>query len=37
MLHVPPETLMRLIRMGSKVVGLLSLIGQKRRGVSEPG
>jgi len=29
MLRVPPETLMRLIRMGSKVVGLLSLMGRK--------
>jgi DNA-binding transcriptional regulator GbsR (MarR family) len=31
MLHVPPETLMRLIRMGSKVVGLLNLAGRKGR------
>jgi DNA-binding transcriptional regulator GbsR (MarR family) len=34
MLHVPPETLMRLIRMGSKVVGLLNLLGRKRSGDS---
>ena len=31
MLQVPPETLMRLIRMGSKVVGLLNLVGRKGR------
>lgn len=31
MLHVPPETLMRLIRMGAKVVGLLNLVGRKGR------
>jgi DNA-binding transcriptional regulator GbsR (MarR family) len=31
MLHVPPETLMRLIRMGSTVVGLLNLAGGKGR------
>ena len=30
MLHVPPETLMRLIRMGAKVVGLLGLAGRGR-------
>jgi DNA-binding transcriptional regulator GbsR (MarR family) len=35
MLHVPPETLMRLIRMGSKVVGLLNLVGRKGRGTAE--
>ena len=29
MLNVPPETLMRLIRMGGAVVGLLSLVGRK--------
>jgi DNA-binding transcriptional regulator GbsR (MarR family) len=29
MLQVPPETLMRLIRMGAKVVGLLNLMGKK--------
>ncbi len=29
MLHVPPETLMKLIRMGSKVVGLLNLVSGK--------
>jgi DNA-binding transcriptional regulator GbsR (MarR family) len=32
MLQVPPETLMRLIRMGAKVVGLLNLVGGKGRG-----
>jgi DNA-binding transcriptional regulator GbsR (MarR family) len=37
MLHVPPETLMRLIRMGSKVVGLLNLVGRKRGRGSESG
>jgi DNA-binding transcriptional regulator GbsR (MarR family) len=37
MLHVPPETLMRLIRMGSKVVGLLNLVAHKRGGGSESG
>ena len=31
MLHVPPEILMRLIRMGAKVVGLLNLVGGKGR------
>ena len=31
MLHVPPDTLMRLIRMGAKVVGLLNLVGGKSR------
>lgn len=31
MLHVPPEVLMRLIRMGSKVVGLLNLASPKGR------
>lgn len=31
MLHVPPETLMRLIRMGSAVVGLLKFVGGKGR------
>jgi DNA-binding transcriptional regulator GbsR (MarR family) len=36
MLNVPPETLMRLIRMGSKVVGLLNLVGGKGRGRGEP-
>jgi len=35
MLHVPPETLMRLIRMGAKVVGLLSLVGRKGRARAE--
>ncbi len=37
MLHVPPETLMRLIRMGAKVVGLLNLVGGKGRGAGESG
>lgn len=37
MLHVPPETLMRLIRMGAKVVALLNLVGQKGRGGGETG
>jgi len=36
MLHVPPETIMRFIRMGAKVVGLLNLLGGKGRGVDEP-
>jgi DNA-binding transcriptional regulator GbsR (MarR family) len=31
LLQVPPETLMRLIRMGSKVVGLLTLVSGKGR------
>src|SRR4051812_33088012 len=31
MLDVPPDTLMRLIRMGSKVVGLLKFVGGKDR------
>jgi DNA-binding transcriptional regulator GbsR (MarR family) len=33
MLDVPPDTLMRLIRMGSKVVGLLKFVGPRDRGV----
>ena len=37
MLHVPPETLMRLIRMGAKVVGLLNLVGGKGRGGAGTG
>ena len=37
MLRVPPETLMRLIRMGAKVVGLLALVGGKGRGSDDPG
>jgi DNA-binding transcriptional regulator GbsR (MarR family) len=37
MLHVPPETLMRLIRMGAKVVGLLNLVGGKGRGGADGG
>jgi len=36
MLHVPPETLMRLIRMGAKVVSLLNLVGGKGRGTDAP-
>ena len=32
MLHVPPETLMRLIRMGARVAELLSLVGRGGRG-----
>ncbi|WP_313013479.1 MarR family transcriptional regulator [Brevundimonas sp.] len=32
MLDVPPDTLMRLIRMGSKVVGLLKFVGKRDRG-----
>ncbi len=32
MLDVPPDTLMRLMRMGSKVVGLLKFVGVKDRG-----
>jgi DNA-binding transcriptional regulator GbsR (MarR family) len=35
MLQVPPETLMRLIRMGAKVVGLLNLVSGKARGGGE--
>ena len=31
MLDVPPDTLMRLMRMGSKVVGLLKFVGVKDR------
>jgi DNA-binding transcriptional regulator GbsR (MarR family) len=37
MLHVPPETLMSLIRMGAKVVGLLNFVGRKGRGGAETG
>ena len=29
MLRVPPETVMRLIRMGAKIVGLLNMVGRK--------
>jgi len=29
MLHVPPQQIMRLIRLGSKVVGLLQFVGRK--------
>ena len=29
MLHVPPQQIMRLIRLGSKVVGLLKFVGRK--------
>jgi DNA-binding transcriptional regulator GbsR (MarR family) len=29
MIHVPPQQIMRLIRLGSKVVGLLGLVGRK--------
>jgi len=29
---VPPDSLMRLIRMGAKVVGLLNFVGRKGRG-----
>jgi DNA-binding transcriptional regulator GbsR (MarR family) len=36
MLHVPPETLMRLIRMGAKVVGLLNFASGKGRGKPAP-
>lgn len=32
MLRVPPDSLMRLIRMGAKVVGLLNFVGRKGRG-----
>ncbi|MDQ0466147.1 DNA-binding transcriptional regulator GbsR (MarR family) [Caulobacter ginsengisoli] len=35
MLQVPPEVLMRLIRMGAKVVGLLNLVSGKPRGGGE--
>jgi DNA-binding transcriptional regulator GbsR (MarR family) len=37
MLQVPPETLMRLIGMGAKVVGLLNLVGGKGRPGGEAG
>ena len=37
MLRVPPDTLMRLIRMGAKVVGLLNLVGGKGRAGDDPG
>jgi DNA-binding transcriptional regulator GbsR (MarR family) len=37
MLQVPPETLMRLIGMGAKVVGLLNLVGGKGRANDETG
>jgi len=37
MLQVPPETLMRLIGMGAKVVGLLNLVGRKGRSGADPG
>jgi len=36
MLQVPPETLMRLIGMGAKVVGLLNFVGRKGRTGAEP-
>jgi DNA-binding transcriptional regulator GbsR (MarR family) len=36
MLHVPPETLMRLIRLGSKVVGLVNLASGKGRAKAPP-
>jgi len=36
MLQVPPETLMRLIRMGAKVVSLLNLVGRKGREGAAP-
>ncbi len=36
MLQVPPETLMRLIRMGAKVVSLLNLVGRKGQARVEP-
>jgi DNA-binding transcriptional regulator GbsR (MarR family) len=29
MIHVPPQQIMRLIRLGAKVVGLLSFVGRK--------
>jgi DNA-binding transcriptional regulator GbsR (MarR family) len=37
MLQVPPETLMRLIGMGAKVVGLLNLVGRKGRSSADTG
>ena len=37
MLQVPPETLMRLIGMGAKVVGLLNLVGRKGRAGADTG
>jgi DNA-binding transcriptional regulator GbsR (MarR family) len=37
MLQVPPATLMRLMRMGSKVVGLLAFVGRRDRGDAEAG
>jgi DNA-binding transcriptional regulator GbsR (MarR family) len=36
MLHVPPETLMRLMRLGAKVVGLLNMVGGKGRASAGP-
>ena len=29
MIHVPPQQIMRLIRLGAKVVGLLNFVGRK--------
>lgn len=37
MLNVPPEALMRLIKMGAKVVGFLGLGGGKPRDGQDPG
>jgi hypothetical protein len=42
MLHVPPDQIMRLIRLGSKVIGLLKFVGgagraAPSRGKQQPG
>ncbi|MEO1220003.1 MAG: MarR family transcriptional regulator [Pseudomonadota bacterium] len=37
MIHVPPQQLMRLIRMGSKVVGLLKFVSRKDASEKEDG
>jgi hypothetical protein len=35
MIHVPPQQIMRLIRLGSKVVGLLKFVGGKGAAAKE--
>ena len=37
MIHVPPQNIMRLIRLGSKVVGLLKFVGRKDATDKEQG
>jgi hypothetical protein len=37
MLSVPPSQIMTLIRMGSKVVGLLKFVGRKGGSTPDPG